>query len=132
MAAPVKRQGTFGRGSIARNALAFVAAYLLVLQTVLTGVAAQEMHARSGLATEVICLNSETDASDTSDHASAFACCGVGCLVGSQALDGPSAPDQRLTYPAARAYEPPAAAEIREARPRLTEGSGPRAPPAIG
>lgn len=121
------------RRSIARNVLAFAAAYLLVLQTVVAGLASQQMMVHAAANAEVICLNSVSDADGAAEHhQSPFSCCGVGCLVGAQALEGPSAPDQRLAYPAERGYEPAAAALPGETRPRAVESSGPRAPPAAG
>ena len=130
MAFRVTTSGAHVRRSIVRNAVAFFAAYLLVLQTVLAGVAAHQMQARGDLATEVICLNSGSGEPASSDHRqSPFACCGVGCLVGNHALEGPSAPDATLTLPAPEAFEARAeiAPTLGRAPPRA--GAGPRAPP---
>lgn len=134
MAVPVKKAGSFGRRSAARNALAFVAAYLLVLQTAFAGFAAQQMQHGAEFDAHVICLNGETGAPQDAgqQHKTPFACCGVSCLGGAHALEGPAAPDQALTYPVAHVFEAVVAPDARDVRRRASEGAGPRAPPVIG
>lgn len=112
-----------------RSALAFLAAYLLVLQAALAGGAVERMQAAHELAGQVICLNGASDAEP--DHAAPFDCCGLGCLVGAQSLPSPSAPDQNLVYPAARAFDAADLAEPSAAPRPASRGSSPRAPPAV-
>lgn len=124
-------RGRSSKRTIWRNALAFLAAYLLVIQAALAGVAMERMQAGPDQSLHVICLNGESGAQDDGKaHPAPFDCCGVGCLVGSHSLQSPSSPDQALTYPAFQSYSP-----SREARSATlgfvtTDGPRPRGPPA--
>lgn len=92
--------------SIWRHALAFVAAYLLVLQTAFAGGAMQRMQGADALAMAVLCVNGQSQApAESGQKHVAFDCCGMGCLVGAHALEGPASPDRDLTYPVEQAYE---------------------------
>lgn len=90
-----------------RSAIAFVAAYLLVLQAALAGAAMPPTQPHDRQAMPAICLNGGIGAaSDGKTWPAPFDCCSLGCLVGSQTLQTPSPPDHALTYPAARSYDP--------------------------
>lgn len=66
----------------------------------------QRMETSGAFSTAVLCLNGGSQAEDQSGQQHvAFDCCGLGCLVGAHALEGPSAPDQTLAYPAERTYD---------------------------
>lgn len=93
----------------------------------------QRMETSGGFSTAILCLNGDGGIQDDGGQKHvAFDCCGLGCLVGAQTLEGPASPDQHLAYPAERAYEP--ALSPSRARPSLTRAHGPglRGPPAIG
>ncbi|WP_020181434.1 hypothetical protein [Methylopila sp. M107] len=129
----VKIGRTSLKRSITRNVLSVVAAYLLVLQAAVAGVAGGNMPVRPDLATQVMCLNVDAGSTAPDDREPApFACCGLACLVGAQALEGPADPELSLVHPLPRAFGSEAAASDVETRPSPTEGSGPRAPPAAG
>lgn len=117
--------------SIWRHALAFAAAYLLVLQAALAGGAMQRMQPADGFATAVLCLNSSSDApSDSGQQHVAFDCCGLGCLVGAHALEGPASPESDLTYPVEQAYEPGSTHGDLRSSASKSHGPGLRGPPS--
>ncbi len=113
--------------SVWRRVFPFVAAYLLVLQSALAGAGMQRVPVGEDPAQQIICLNGASGGHG--DHATPFDCCGIGCLVGAQVLDGPDSPEQALTYPGERRLEPGPLVEAVVSIARSAEGPGPRGPP---
>jgi hypothetical protein len=115
-----------------RHALAFVGAYLLVLQAAFAGLESQHMQAaQQDLAAQVICQNGQASVPDADKPMpSPFDCCGVGCTVGLQSLHSPSSPEQALSYPADREFEVDRAAAGTVGPVSAAEGPSPRGPPA--